>query len=90
MRKNWTIQEESEAKKEYLLMVDTLKDSEEFSKDWNGNWEDELREVFGHKKTKVKGDKTKYMKYWLENQALFNDLDNWNKIDNKEETDEYF
>ena len=34
----------------------------------------------------IKGDKNKYMRYWLENQKIINDL-NWNKI---EDEDEYF
>jgi hypothetical protein len=81
---NWTNKEEELAKKEYLSMIDALKSSDEFEHEWSGNWDDSYKEVFGKKKTKVKGDKHKYMKYWLENQSIINDS-NWNKL----EEDEY-
>lgn len=84
---NYTNKEEELAKQEYLSMIDALKSAEEFEHDWSGNWDDFEKESFGRKKTIIKGDKNKYMKYWLENQAIINDLD-WNKINNDE--DEYF
>lgn len=81
---NWTKIEEESAKKEYLLMIDALKDSEEFENDWTGEWDDFNKQSFGKKQLKVKGDKHKYMKYWLDNQDILND-DNWNKIDTVDE-----
>ena len=86
----WTINEEKAAKQEYLSMIDTLKTAEEFEHDWCGHWEDFEKEVFGRKKIKVKGDKAKFMKYWLEDQAIIN-YDNWNNITNEDNyEDEYF
>lgn len=82
--KNWNDKEEELAKKEYLLMIGALKSSDEFEHEWTGEWNDSYKEVFGKKSVKVKGDKHKYMKYWLENQKIFNDLD-WNKINNDNE-----
>lgn len=76
---NWTKQEEESAKKEYLLMIGALKDSDEFENEWVGEWDDFSKNSFGKKSTKVKGDKNKYMKYWLEDQKIINDS-NWNKI----------
>ena len=83
---SWTKLEEETAKKEYLLMIDTLCKNEEFKHEWTGSWEDFYKETFGKKPQKIKGDKNKYMKYWLENQKIIKDL-NWNKIT---EEDEYF
>lgn len=76
---NWTEKEEQLAKKEYLSMIDALKASEEFENEWAGEWDDFEKASFGKKNFKVKGDKHKYMRYWLENQSLINDS-NWNKI----------
>ena len=83
---SWTKQEEELAKKEYLLMIDTLSENDEFKHDWTCNWDDFEKTSFGKKTQIIKGDKNKYMRYWLENQKIINDL-NWNKI---EEEDEYF
>ena len=82
----WTKNEEFTAQKEYLSMIDTLRATDEFSDEWCGKWEDFDKEIFGGKIRKVKGDKHKFMKYWLENQNIIND-NNWNKIT---EEDEYF
>ena len=83
---SWTKQEEELAKKEYLLMIDTLSKNDEFKHDWTCNWDDFEKASFGKKSQIIKGDKNKYMRYWLENQKIINDL-NWNKI---EDEDEYF
>lgn len=83
---NWTRQEEELAKKEYLSMIDALKNSDEFENEWLGEWDDFTKASFGKKSIKVKGDKHKYMKYWLENQAIINDT-NWNKL--TEEDDDF-
>jgi hypothetical protein len=85
---NCTKQEEELAKKEYLSMIDALKSAEEFEHDWSGNWDDFEKESFGRKKTMVKGDKHKYMKYWLENQDIINDSE-WNKINDNDEWENY-
>lgn len=83
---NWTKQEEELAKKEYLSMIDALKNSDEFENEWIGEWDDFTKTSFGKKSTKVKGDKHKYMKYWLNDQEIINDS-NWNKI--TEEDDDF-
>lgn len=85
---NYTNKEEELAKQEYLSMIDALKSAEEFEHDWSGNWDDFEKESFGRKKTIIKGDKRKYMKYWLENQAIINDSD-WNKINDNDEWENY-
>ena len=85
---NWTKDEEQSAKKEYLSMIDALTSAEEFEHDWNGHWDDFEKESFGRKKTMVKGDKNKYMKYWLENQSIINDT-NWDKLDDEEWNEDY-
>lgn len=84
---SFTKEEEALAKKEYLSMIDALSKSEEFEHEWTGKWDDYEKQSFGKKKNKVKGDKHKFMKYWLENQDIINDT-NWNKINDEE--DEYF
>lgn len=81
---SYTQQEEEQAKEEYLLMIGALKSAEEFEHDWRGEWDDFEKQSFGKKKTKVKGDKHKFMKYWIENQKIINDT-NWNKIVDEEE-----
>lgn len=78
--------DEKLAKEEYLKMIDTLQSSDEFEHEWKGQWNDFEKQVFGGKVMKVKGDRDKYMKYWLENQSIINDL-NWDKIEKEE--DEY-
>lgn len=83
---NWTKQEEELAKKEYLSMIDALKNSDEFENEWIGEWDDFTKTSFGKKSTKVRGDKHKYMKYWLNDQEIINDS-NWNKI--TEEDDDF-
>lgn len=58
-------------------MIDTLQNSEEFQNEWSGQWESFCKETFGKKDVVVKGDKEKYMKYWLQNQKIIND-NSWN------------
>jgi len=83
----YTNEDELEAKGEYLQMVNTFLTSSEFQTEWRGHWEDEEEVIFGQKNKKIiKGDKAKYMKYWLETQKIINDK-NWNTIGNEE--DEY-
>lgn len=79
----WTNKEEELAKKEYLSMIGALKSSQEFEHEWCGEWDDTEKEVFGKKKSVVKGDKHKYMKYWIENQSIINDK-NWDKLEGDE------
>lgn len=81
---NWTKKEEELAKIEYLSMVGTLKSSEEFENEWIGEWDDCSKSSFGKKSVKVKGDKHKFMRYWLENQSILNDS-NWNKINDEDD-----
>lgn len=81
---NWSKHEEEFAKKEYLSMIGALKNSEEFENEWVGEWNDFSKSTFGKKSILVKGDKHKYMKYWLENQDIINDSD-WNKIDENDD-----
>ena len=83
---NYTEQEEIEAKKEYLLMIGALTSSQEFSNEWAGEWDDFEKQSFGKKSQKIKGDKNKYMKYWLENQEIINDSE-WDKINLNDEWD---
>lgn len=83
---NWTKEEENQAKEEYLHMLSALQNSEEFSHEWSGKWDDSEKEIFGGRKRLIKGDKHKYIKYWIENQSIINDQ-NWNKINENE--DEY-
>lgn len=85
--KNWTDKEEELAKQEYLLMIDALRSADEFHNEWVGEWEDSKKETFGKKGTLIKGDKNKYMKYWIEDQKILNDQD-WNKI-KEDEDNEY-
>lgn len=80
---NWTSIDEQQAKKEYLSMIGALKATDEFKSEWKGHWESEQVENFAGKKTTVKGDKQKYMTYWLENQKIIND-NNWNVIEKEE------
>ena len=60
---SWTKQEEELAKKEYLLMIDTLSKNDEFKHDWTCNWDDFEKTSFGKKTQIIKGDKNKYMRY---------------------------
>ena len=85
---SWTKQEEELAKKEYLLMIGTLSKNEAFKHDWTCNWDDFEKTSFGKKSQIIKGDKNKYMRYWLENQKIINDL-NWNKIEEEDEWENY-
>lgn len=85
--KNWTDKEEELAKQEYLSMIDALRSADEFHNEWVGEWEDSKKETFGKKGTLIKGDKNKYMKYWIEDQKILNDQD-WNKI-KEDEDNEY-
>lgn len=81
---NWTKDEEFQAKEEYLLMIDALRKSDEFSDEWTGRWDDFEKPIFGGRIRKIKGDKSKYMKYWFENQKIIND-NNWNNLHNDDE-----
>ena len=87
--KTWNINEEELAKEEYLSMIDTLRNSEEFENDWTGEWNDFPKESFGKKIKMIKGDKNKFMKYWIENQNIINDLDWANLKIQEEEDNEY-
>lgn len=84
----WTIEDEQNAKREYLSMIGALCETEEFEGEWKGEWDSFTKETFDGRKVKVKGDREKYMQYWLQNQSIINDSD-WNKLDDKKE-DEYF
>ena len=53
-------------------MIDALRSADEFQNEWIGEWEDSRKETFGKKGTLIKGDKNKYMKYWIENQKILN------------------
>lgn len=79
---NWTSEDENMAKKEYLSMIGALKATDEFKTEWKGHWDAFEKEGFG-RKVMVKGDKNKYMMYWLENQKIIND-NNWNVIEKEE------
>lgn len=79
---NWTLEDEALAKKEYLSMIGALKATDEFKSEWKGEWDSFEREAFG-RKIRVKGDKHKYMLYWIENQKIINDPD-WDKIEKEE------
>lgn len=83
---NWTKEDEIKAKEEYLSMIDALRNTEEFNVEWKGHWEPIDKEAFNGRKTTVKGDREKYMLYWIENQKIINDND-WNKIDLKEDNE---
>ena len=83
----WTKQYEELAKIEYLSMIDTLKNTDEFNGEWKGKWDSFEKETFGGRKAIIKGDKEKYMNYWIENQKIINDND-WDKINNL--NDEHF
>lgn len=87
--KKWNDNEEELAKEEYQSMIDTLRNSEEFENDWTGEWEDFQKETFGAKIKTIKGDKNKFMKYWIENQKIINDSDWANIKIEKEEDNEY-
>ena len=56
---SWTKQEEELAKKEYLLMIDTLSKNDEFKHDWTCNWDDFEKTSFGKKSQIIKGDKNR-------------------------------
>jgi len=79
----WTIKEEEIAKKEYEVFKEALFKNSEFSNEWKGYWEDRHDEAFG-RKTVIKGDKKKYMNYWIKNRDIIND-DNWDKIEKEED-----
>ena len=76
----WLIEDEENAKKEYFLMIDTLKNEPEFENEWGGHWEDEMKENFMGRVTKIKGDKDKYMKYYLKNKNAV-EFDNFENLD---------
>ena len=75
----WTIEDEINAKEEYLLMIDALQNADEFNVEWKGEWDSFERETFTGRKVIVQGDKEKYMNHWIENQKIINDND-WNNI----------
>ena len=83
----YTKQEEQEARTEYQLVIDTLMASSEFQNEWKGHWEDRRKQAFGNKPTKIKGDREKFMRYWIEDQKILKDTD-WNKL--SEDDNEYF
>lgn len=85
---NWTEEDEKTAKQEYLLMIGALCETEEFNGEWKGQWDAFERETFNGRKVKLKGDREKYMAYWVEDQKIINDA-NWNKIEKEEDNDEY-
>lgn len=82
---NWTKEDEVQVYREYLLMIDALCNTEEFESEWKGQWESFHTEAFNGRKVTIKGDKEKYMTYWVENQKIINDPD-WDKIDNNTTT----
>ena len=73
--------DEELAKKEYLSMIDTFSDFEEFSHEWKGHWDDIQKESFSGRIVTIKGDKDKYMRHYLETKKVIEDLDNWDKLD---------
>lgn len=84
--KSWTDKEEELAKEEYLLLISALQNSNEFENEWVGEWDDFKKESFGKKSTTVKGDKNKFMKYWIDDQKIINDTD-WDKINTEDDYD---
>ena len=80
----WTVDDEIKAREEYLLMISTLQIADEFAGEWKGQWDNFHKETFTGKKVIVKGDKDKYMNYWIENQKIINDNE-WNNITNDNE-----
>ncbi|MDR1018988.1 MAG: hypothetical protein LBM02_09855 [Lachnospiraceae bacterium] len=85
----WSKEEEDIAKEEYLLMMDALRNSDEFGSEWKGKWDSYETETFAGKKIKVKGDRDKYMSYWIENQKVINDS-NWNDFSNNNNDEDYY
>lgn len=73
--------DEELAKKEYLSMIDTFSDFEEFSHEWKGHWDDIQKESFSGRIVTIKGDKDKYIRHYLETKKVIEDLDNWDKLD---------
>ena len=73
--------DEELAKKEYLSMIDTFSDFEEFGHEWKGHWDDIQKESFSGRIVTIKGDKDKYMRHYLETKKVIEDLDNWDKLD---------
>lgn len=70
-------EQEEEAKREYLLIIDALKEAPEFENEWTGSWDDFIPDgqkvAFGSKPTKVKGDREKFIKNYLANkESLLN------------------
>lgn len=82
----WSKKDEEQAKKEYDSMISLFKESDEIGNEWRGHWDSIEKKLFNGKTVVVKGDKDKYMKYWIDNQSIINDTD-WDKIDS---SDEYF
>lgn len=80
----WTLDDEIKAEGEYLAMIGALQFADEFAGEWKGQWENFEKETFTGKKVTVKGDKEKYMNYWIENQKIINDNE-WNNITNDNE-----
>ena len=81
----WTKDEEKEARAEYEILMRTLFNRTDFKNEWKGHWEDESDEAFG-RITVLKGDRDKYMNYWLEDREILNDKD-WDKITTEEDKD---
>jgi hypothetical protein len=80
----WTLEDEIKAKEEYLSMISAFQIADEFAGEWKGQWDNFEKETFTGKKVNVKGDKEKYMNYWIENQKIINDNE-WNNITNDNE-----
>lgn len=70
----WDKEEEQIAKEEYLLMVSTLNLEEEFENEWKGHWDDKEVETFAGRISTIKGDRDKYMKYWVQNKIALEDV----------------
>ena len=84
----YTKQEEEQAHREYLQMVDALRGTPEFSNEWTGKWDDFMIQHFGKNPRRVAGDKKKFMKHWIENQKVINDTD-WDKIETDNNDNEW-
>lgn len=81
-------QDEELAKKEYLSMIDTFSNLEEFSHEWKGHWDDVEKESFTGRMVTIKGDRDKYMKHYLETKEVIENMDSWDRLD--EEMEDYY
>lgn len=73
----WTLEDEKQAKKEYLSLIDTLRLEPEFELEWKGFWDDKMIESFTGKMTLIKGDKHKYMRHYIKNNKIFELIDDF-------------